>query len=154
LPAVRKQRACFKLVSPERLAQAVSSFIDWEALAYWARPALETAGSLPSEVTHELNSRCPGFMEFNDKERVAGGRFPHEWDRLMLWIGEHFFEDARKEEWYDAIVIPARNHPRAIRAMECSDHCDEIWNSDLPVPYPSFAEWRRDADRYVDLDNP
>jgi hypothetical protein len=33
LPAIRKQRACFKLVDPEHLAQAVSSFIDWEAVA-------------------------------------------------------------------------------------------------------------------------
>jgi hypothetical protein len=35
--------------------------------------------------------------------------------------------------------------------MEYCDHCDEIWKSDLPVPYPSFEAWRQDADRYVDL---
>jgi len=150
LPAIRKQRACFKLVDAERLAHAVSRFIDWEALAYWARPALEAGGSLPSEVTHELDSRCPGFLESNAEHRGVNGRSPDDWHRLMLWISEHFFPDARSEGWYDAILISARNHPRAIRAMEYSDHCDEIWTG-LPVPYPSFEGWRRDADRYVDL---
>ncbi len=151
LPAVRKQRACFKLVDQERLAQAVSTFMDWEALAYWARPALETSSSLPKDVAaHELNSRCPGFVEFNARERVADGRLPRDWHRLVLWIGEHFFQDAKTEGWYEAILISAHNHPRAIRTMEYSDHCDEIW-TELPVPYPSFEGWRRDADRYVEL---
>lgn len=149
LPEVRKERTCFKLVDPERLAQAVSRFIDWEAFAYWARPALEGSASLPGKVADELNSRCPGFVEFNVKQRVADKRLPHDWDRLMLWIGEHFFQDAMAEGWYDAILISARIHPRAIRTMEYFEHCDDIWNSDLPVPYPSFETWRRDADLYL-----
>ncbi|HZQ67215.1 MAG TPA: hypothetical protein VFA68_01750 [Terriglobales bacterium] len=152
LPTVRKQRARVKLIDPERLAQAVSTFIDWEALAYWARPALEASGSLPSEVAQELDSRCPGFLEFNAKERVVDGRLPHDWHRLMLWVGERFLQDAKAEGWYDAILISAHNHPRAIRTMEYSDHCDDVW-TELPVPYPSFEAWRRDADRYVELDN-
>lgn len=150
LPKVRKERACFKLVDPECLTQAVLRLIDWEALAYWARPALEASDSLPSEVAHEIDSRCPNFLEFNAKERVVDGRLPHGWRRLMLWIGEHFFRDANAEGWYDAILMSAHSHPRAIRTMEYSDHCDEIW-TELPVPYPSFEAWRRDADRYVEL---
>ena len=151
LPAIRKQRECFKLVSAERLAQAVSSFIDLEAVAYWARPALEASSSLPSEVARELDSRCPRFLESNTKQREAKGRSADPWQRLMLWIRDHFFQDAQSEGWYDAVLISARSHPRAIRAMEYCDHCEEIWKSDLPVPYPSFEAWRLDADRYVDL---
>ena len=151
LPAIRKQRECFKLVSTERLAQAVSSLIDWEAVAYWARPALEAGSSLPSEVARELDSRCPGFLESKIMQRGAKGRSTDHWQCLMLWIRDHFFQGARSEGWYDAVLISARSHPRAIRAMEYSDHCEEIWKSDLPVPYPSFEAWRHDADRYVDL---
>jgi hypothetical protein len=33
--------------------------------------------------------------------------------------------------------------------MEYADHCDEMWGAHLPNPYPSFEEWRRDADAYV-----
>ena len=150
LPKVRKERACFKLVDPGRLAQAVAGFMDWEAFAYWARPGLENGNSLPDEVAHELNSMCPGFVEFNAREHTAGGQLPHDWHRLMTWIGEHFFQEAIAEGWYDAILISAHNHPRAIRTMEYFDHCDEIW-TELPVPYPSFEAWRGDADRYVEL---
>ena len=151
LPPIRKQRECFKLVDAERLAQAVSSFIDWEALAYWARPALEAGSSLPSEVSGELDSRCPGFLGVIAKHPAANGRSASDWQQLMLWVGEHFFQEAKTDGWYDAIVISAHSHPRAIRTMEYADHCDEIWNPDLPTPYPSLEDWRRDADRYVDL---
>lgn len=154
LPRVRKGRACFKLVDPERLAQAIQRFIDWEAFAYWARLALEGSRPLPSEIAQEINSRSPGFVEFNTKEREADRRIPQDWHRLMLWIGEHFFQDAKTEGWYDAILISAHNHPRAIRTMEYCDHCEQVWDSDLPIPYPSFEAWRRDADLYVDLENP
>ena len=49
------------------------------------------------------------------------------WQRLMLWIADHFFQDAQTEGWFDAILIQVRSHPRAIRTMEFADHCDEIW---------------------------
>jgi hypothetical protein len=151
LPRVRKERACFKLVDPERLAQAVSQFIEWEAFAYWVRLPLEAGTCLPSELARELNSRCPGFVEFNTKERLADRRIPQDWQRLMFWIGHHFFQEAKTEGWYDAILISVRNHPRAVRTMEYCNHCEQVWESELPTPYPSFEAWRRDADRYVDL---
>ena len=71
----------------------------------------------------------------------------------MLWIADHFFQDAKNEGWFDAIFLQARSHPRAIRTMEYADHCDEVWSSQTPEPYPSFEDWRRDADAYVDLDD-
>jgi len=95
LPAIRKQRECFKLVSAERLAQAVSSFIDWEAFAYWARPALEASSSLPSEVARELDCRCPGFLESITKQRGVNGRSGDDWQRLMLWISDLWFAKTR-----------------------------------------------------------
>jgi hypothetical protein len=151
LPRVRKERACFKLVAPERLAQAVSRFIEWEAFAYWVRLPLESGACLPSELARELNSRCPGFVEFNNKERLTDRRILQDWHRLMLWIGDHFFQEAKRQGWYDAILISVCNHPRAVRTMEYCNHCEQVWESGLPTPYPSFEAWRRDADRYVDL---
>ncbi len=151
LPRVRKERACFKLVDPERLAQAVSRFIEWEAFAYWMRLPIEAGPCLPIELAREINSRCPGFVEFNNKERLADRRIPQDWHRLMLWIGDQFFQEAKREGWYDAILVSARNHPRSIRTMEYCDHCEQVWESELPTPYPSFEAWRRDADHYVDL---
>jgi hypothetical protein len=34
--------------------------------------------------------------------------------------------------------------------MEYADHCDEVWGSQLPDPYPSFDEWRSNADSYIE----
>jgi hypothetical protein len=154
LPEIRKQRECFKLVDPARLEEAVSHYIDWEALAYWARPALEQKQPMACEVARELLARCPGFAESNAKERTQTGELAHSWERLMRWIRNHFFQEAMAEGWYDAIVLAAGIHPRAIRTREYADHCDDIWNAELPVPYPTFESWRRDADRYVDLESP
>lgn len=151
LPEIRKQRECFKHVDSMRLSNAVSRYIDWEAFAYWARPALEQE-SVVDAVGHELDARCPGFREFNARERIRDGELPKHWHRLMLWVRDHFFQEANAEGWFDAIVISAEIHPRAIRTMEYADHCEAIWNRALQEPYPSFEMWRRDADRYVDID--
>jgi hypothetical protein len=70
----------------------------------------------------------------------------------MLWVADHFFQDAETEGWFDAILVQVRSHPRAIRAMEFSDRCSELWGSAMPNPYPSFEDWRKEADSYIDLD--
>ena len=151
-PGARQARASYKLVEPKRLSKAVARYIDWEAFAYWARPLLEAVLPLPRKVAEEVTRRCPGFLEFNEKAR-KGDRadFPQDWHRLMLWITDHFFQDAKTEGWLDAILLSVRSHPRAIRTMEYWDHCDETWASNLPDPYPSFHSWRQRADSYVVL---
>ena len=154
LPEVRKARTSAKLVTPDRLAEAVSHWIDWEAFAYWARRALELKSGVTKEVARELGSRCPGFLEANSSVREQGSleRSP-DWHSLMSWIAGHYFKDAKAEGWFDAILVQARSHPRAIRTMEYADHCDEVWSSAIPEPYPSFEDWRRAADAYVDLND-
>jgi len=149
LPDIRKQRECFKQVDSARLTEAVARYIDWEAFGYWARPALERE-SVVEPVASELDLRCAGFREFNARERAQDGQLPKDWHRLMFWIRDHFFQEAQTEGWYEAIVVSAGIHPRAIRTMEYADHCDDIWNDNLPTPYPLFENWRSDADRYVD----
>ena len=154
LPVVKKPRASAKLVAPDRLAEAVSRWIDWEALAYWARPALELRSGLPTEIASELERRCPGFLATNSDTRLHdSANESQDWHSLMAWIADHDFQDAKAEGWFDAILVRARIHPRAIRTMEYADHCDEVWSSAMPEPYPSFEDWRREADSFVDLDD-
>jgi len=150
----RKARSSLKLVHPDRLCEAVARYIDWEAFAYWARPALERESRLPAEVASALEGRCPGFLNASIKatQRVSVGD-SQPLQRLMLSIADHFFQDAQTEGWFDAILVQVRSHPRAIRTMEYADHCDELWSLELPNPYPSFEDWRREADLYVDLDD-
>ena len=107
---------------------------------------------LPTEVARELGRRCPGFLEANSSVREQGCLgTSQEWHTLMSWIADHHFRAAKAEGWFDAIRLQARSHPRAIRTMEYADHCDEVWGAAIPEPYPSFEDWRRDADFYVDL---
>ncbi|MGB8769893.1 MAG: hypothetical protein WCC92_09775 [Candidatus Korobacteraceae bacterium] len=147
----RKARASAKLVHPDRLADAVARYLDCEALAYWARHALERGSDPPAEVVRELEQRCPGYLEAGHKTRTQrSGDGEEHWQRLMLWAGDRFFQDAKSEGWFEAILVRVREHPRAIRTMEFSDYCSEIWSSDLPRPYPSFEQWRRDAASYVE----
>jgi hypothetical protein len=63
LPELQKAGATAKLVALERLAEAVSSYIDWEPFAYWVRPGLELGSPLPEEVARELRRHCSGFLE-------------------------------------------------------------------------------------------
>ena len=144
----RKAQASAKLVDRGRLEQAISCHIDWEAFAYWARPALEHGQPVSGEVNEEFERRCPDFLE----QLVRTGKLRPEsaWEELMAWIAERFFADAKKEGWFEAILVGVERHPRAIRTMEYADHCDEIRGPNLPVPYPSFDDWRRDADAYVE----
>ena len=152
LHEVRRAKASAKLVAPDCLAEAASRWIDWEAFAYWVEPAMEFGSALPPAVASELGRRCPGFLEADGSTREeASVRTSRHWQGLMDWIADHYFQDAKTEGWFDAILIQAGSHPRAIRTMEYADHCDEVWSSEIPNPYPSFEEWRRDADSYVEL---
>ena len=142
VPELRKRMAGILSVDPVRFAEATSRYIDWEALAYWARPALEQGSELPKAILDELRERCPQFLET--------GRHPRDWQRFMSWISEHCFCEAKKEGWLDALLMRAGDHPRAIRTREYADRCEEAWGSRLPDPYPSFQEWRGNADSFVE----
>jgi hypothetical protein len=139
---LRKRMAGIRSVDPVRFAEATSRYIDWEALAYWARPALERGSEMPKAVLEELRERCPEFLETESNRR--------DWRRLMSWLSEHYFCDAKKGGWLDALVVRAGDHPRAIRTREYADHCEEMWGSRLPDSYPSFQEWRGNADSFVE----
>ncbi len=94
-----------------------------------------------------------GSWNADASETTKSDGTSQEWQRLMRWIADHFFQDAKTEGWFDAILVQVRSHPRAIRTMEYADHCDEVWSSAIPQPYPSFEDWRREADSFVDLDD-
>lgn len=142
IPELRKRMASVQRVDPTRFSEAVSRYIDWEALAYWARPALESGRELSKTIRDELRGRCP--------ELLKGGWAMSDWQELMTWVSDHYFSDAQKEGWFDALVIRAGDHPRAIRTIEYADHFEEAWGSRLPEPYPSFEEWRDNADSFVE----
>ena len=152
LPGQHKIQSSFKLVHPDRLGEAVSRYIDWEALAYWFQLAQDHCPELPAEVAFELDRRCPGFLAAGSKGRGRGGgaQFP-PFEPLMNWITEGFFQDAKIEGWLDAVLSEGHNHPRSIRTREYTEYCDKRWRVKAPSPFPSFRQWRHEADSYVEV---
>jgi len=144
VPHERAAQACLRLVDADRLKEAVSCYIDWEAFAYWVRPALDRSRPLPTEVTQELNRRCPGFLS-DSKERHDSKRGSEPWQQLMFWIADHFFLQAGNEGWFDAVLTQTRMHPRSMRTKEFSDYCAHRWRRVLPSPYPATTRpaWPR-----------
>jgi len=138
-------------VSPQRLADAVPQYVDWEAFTYWARSLLEADTILPVAVVEELQRRCPGFLECDHELRrsLPLEAYTRRWRALLEW-GEHrFFTDAKQEGWFDVLVFYARAHPRSVRTVDYwVFYWDAYW-SDKPLDrYPSFQRWREAADDY------
>jgi hypothetical protein len=79
----RKARSSAKLVHPNRLAEAVERYTDYEAIALWARPALERGPELPQEVARELRQRRPGYLDTLPKNKpTALQSSGQEWNDL------------------------------------------------------------------------
>jgi hypothetical protein len=83
VPRERKARASAKLADPGRLSEAAARYIDYEALAYWARPALE-GGS-----TGRLNARKSStaglhLIGWTSARRCACGRAGTEMPKV--WV--------------------------------------------------------------------
>jgi hypothetical protein len=142
LSSLRKTMASGRKVAPSRLEETISHYLDWEAFAYWARRGIEAGPPLPNEVKRELRQRCSGLIESGEPLK--------SWEQLMTWIVDQHFAEAKGEGWFDTVLTSARMHPRAIRTMEYADHCEDVWAPGQPVPYPSFEQWRCEADAYVE----
>src|SRR5215831_3784405 len=102
----RKARNSAQVVHPDRLSDSVARYMDYEALAYWARPALECGPDLPQEIARELTNLCPGYLDIRPGRKASESQDgKQDWDHLMVWIGDHFFQDATREGWFDAILV-------------------------------------------------
>src|SRR5579884_836727 len=107
-------------VSPRTLREAVERYVEWEVFAFWTRTALEGEFPLPATVQMELKRRCPGFLAAEAVERRANPKEePHcRFNRLVKWIGDHKFTNARKEGWLDVLLYQARLHARHARVTD------------------------------------
>jgi hypothetical protein len=141
-----------RAIGPERLAEAVAQYIDWEAFTYWLRSLLEADTKFPETVAKEVQRRCPGFLERDEALRstLSPDNYTRRWKALVEWGENRFFVEARKEGWLDALVSYARAHPRSARTVDYwVFYWDEQWSARPLGIYPSFEEWRQAADDYV-----
>jgi hypothetical protein len=153
LPKARSAWQALRKVAPERLSTAIRSYLDWQAFAFWVRTAIETVSrGLPPHVEQALRHRCPGFTLHNEESgyTASSERQPSSWDRLLRWGHDHLFADAQKEEWLEAILFYVELHPRSMRIADYWLFWDRRWSPASAESYPSFEQWRQDADAYVE----
>ncbi len=137
--------------SVARVCEVVERYVDWQAFAFWLAPLLEANSKLPNRIASGLESRCPGFLEFNNSRvlRNRKGKATAR-QRLMRWIEDHFFSEAKKEGWFDTVLQQARTHPRYVRMVEYWQRWSKSFSQNPTIPYASFGQWRRAADNYVE----
>jgi len=148
----RRVLRMFRLIGAQRLAEAVESYMEWEAFTYWLRSILEADIVIPETAKHELQSRCPGFLDRDRELRTTLS--PHDytrrWKALLEWGEGRFFLEAAKGGWLDALALSARAHPRSARTVDYwVFYWDEHWSDQPLAAYPSFPEWRRAADEFT-----
>src|SRR5439155_1324236 len=137
-----------RALGPERLAETVGQYMEWEAYTYWLRSLLEADIDLPETVSRELERRCPGFLECDQELRgtLSPQDYTRRWKALLEWGENRFFAKAKREGWFDALVFHARAHPRSARTVDYwVFYWDEHWSTLPARTYPSFQEWRRAA---------
>lgn len=72
-----------RAVGPERLAETLARYMDWEAFTYRPRSLLEADIDLPDAASQELERRCPGFLECDQELRSTLS--PEDYTRR--WLG-------------------------------------------------------------------
>jgi hypothetical protein len=69
------------------LAESAAAFAEWHMFILWVRSITETADQLPEIVRSALQSRSPGFLEFQSRERredIPLWRSVEDWSRLTV----------------------------------------------------------------------
>lgn len=143
-----KQRALQHalLVPWYRLEETASAYVEWHRFVLWVRAIAELGAKLPDVVQVALADRCPGFLE---AETTQGQNQSNDraflWHSLEEWIAMHFFADAKKQGWFDAVMFYAYQDLRIEQAWNFWERTKEAWNVELPSGWPTFEEWSANA---------
>jgi len=129
-------------VAPQRLSEAISNYIEWQAFAYWVRSIRDAEGRISPMMKATLEVRCPGFLALPSRRREAPVSW---WFRLISWIDEHIFGYAKAEGWSHALGYYAVRDSRYDQIESYWRHCEQTWKCSRPTALPTFEEWREAA---------
>jgi len=136
-------------ISVANVADAVEQYVEWKAFACWFRPLSGT--ELPRHAASQLQRKCPGLLEPRTSDNVKSrdgktttGRY------LIAWIEDNFFAEAKREGRFDTILKQARTHARYARIVQYSKRWNKAWSQNPMAVYPSFVQWRRAAENYIE----
>jgi hypothetical protein len=136
----------YRLVAPDRLAQAITEFIEWRAFSYWLRLTVETEGRISDFVVATLRGRCPGFLEnATVHPKLEPGEPRFIWLRFLEWTDEAIFHVAIAQGWRHALGYYATRDPRMDQIRMYWKQCRRAWKLQPPAPLPGFDSWRESA---------
>lgn len=146
-----RQRAARQLlrVSSNRFQKAQREYLAWEAFSLWVRAILNVEERPPAWMLEILRKGCPGFLQPEERYRR-----PRRWQsgplplRLLEWIHNHIFSDAKREGWLDALIFHTVRNPRSQRTWAYWEQCEGEWRRKRPRAYPSFEEWSRAVEKW------
>jgi hypothetical protein len=134
-----------------RLVASIEAYVDWFSFVRWVIPLLECDSKLPARAAVEVNRKLPGFLE-SGRSFAGNGRKTTVTieSRLMRWIENHYFSEAKDESWLDILRPQVQGHARYARIAAYADLWGrQRWRTRARV-YPSFGRWRRAADNYIE----
>src|SRR6202795_3023116 len=135
-----------ELVAPDRLAQAVTEFIEWRAFSYWLRLIVEIQGFVSDPMMATLRDRCAGFLEYAAAHAKDHPREPESlWLRFLEWTDEKQFHVSIAEGWRHALGYYATRDPRMDQVRAYWKQCRRAWKLQPPPTFPSFEAWREAA---------
>src|SRR5437899_1401852 len=113
------------LVPWRQLAEGAATFAEWHLIILWVRVITETTDQIPQIVRSELQSRCPGFLEYQSREQNDGAPV---WKSLEEWVTAHRFARARAEGWFGALVYYAYKDLRTEQAWTTWERTKSDWH--------------------------
>jgi hypothetical protein len=135
-----------ELVSPERLAQTITEFIEWRAFSYWLRLIVETQGFVSDSMIAILQERCSGFLEYAAAYAKEHPREPEFlWLRFLEWIDKKRFHVPIADGWRHALGYYSTRDPRMDQLRVHWKHCRRAWKLQPPASFPDFECWREAA---------
>jgi hypothetical protein len=137
--------------SVTNLAEVLEQYVEWKIFACWLEPLTKAKIELPKRITKELERRCPGFLDVSgSNSTMRHHNKANTGQRLMNWIEDQFFSDAKKEGWLDCIRLQAQSHPLYARVMGYSRRWNRSLLQNPTAEYPSFVQWCSAAENYIE----
>lgn len=153
IQGIARQRAKRQLlrVSSNCFKRAVREYLKWEAFSLWIRVIADAERRPPGWMLESLRKRCPGILlnEQAHRKPRQGHSDPLPL-RLLGWVHNNIFADAKREGWLDALIFYAVRDPRSQRMWAYWENCEAEWKKQRPRSYPPFErclhaaeKWRR-----------
>jgi hypothetical protein len=135
-----------RIPAPECLSEAITSYIEWHAFAYWVRLISETETSAGNQLSQALEKKCSGFLASVAEYTSKHPKEPEFlWLRLLSWIDEEVFAFSQTEGWSDALSYYAARDPRMDKLLAYWQECEVTWKDKTTCVLPDYEEWRSRA---------